>query len=248
MSIAAGTLLGRYRVLAPLGVGGMGEVYLAEDTQLERRVALKLLPAKVTGDTEQLRRFIQEAKATSALNHPNVVTVYEIGRAATDAGEAYFIATEFIDGLTRRERLSRSRPAVDEVLDLAMQTASALAAAHEAGIVHRDIKPENLMLRRDGYLKVLDFGLAKLSESATVGFDLARTVTQVETEPGIVLGTVAYMSPEQARGAREAELEALLRPVLEQLNPRGGLRDCPDGFVPCNGCCVPYPCPTAMSA
>ncbi len=199
MTIPAGTQIGRYQIRSPIGAGGMGEVYLAHDAQLERPVALKLLPANVTQDEDRLRRFQQEARATSALNHPNILTIYEIG----EAEGTHFIATEFIDGETLRDRLSRSRMKIDEVLDVSLQVASALSAAHEAGIVHRDIKPENIMIRRDGYVKVLDFGLAKLTEHrANTG---PNGLALPDTAPGIVIGTVTYMSPEQARGLRVDE-------------------------------------------
>src|SRR5215211_1195548 len=147
MTIPAGTHFGRYEIRSPIGAGGMGEVYLAHDAQLDRAVALKLLPANVTEDEDRLRRFQQEARATSALNHPNILTIFEIGESAG----THFIATEFIDGVTLREHMARVRMKPDEVLDVSIQVASALSAAHEAGIVHRDIKPENIMLRRDGY-------------------------------------------------------------------------------------------------
>ncbi len=159
MAITAGTHLGRYKILIPLGEGGMGEVYLALDTSLNRKVALKLLPAFATKDDASLRRFEQEARTVSALNHPNIITIYEIAQA----GPTNFIATEFIDGLTLRASLANARMSLYEALDVAVQVAGALSAAHQAGIVHRDIKPENIMLRPDGYVKVLDFGLAKLS-------------------------------------------------------------------------------------
>jgi serine/threonine protein kinase/TolB-like protein/Tfp pilus assembly protein PilF len=196
MTIPAGTHFGRYEIRSPLGAGGMGEVYLAHDAQLDRPVALKLLPSDVTKDEDRLRRFQQEARSTSALNHPNILTIFEIG----EADGTHFIATEFIDGMTLRERLGRGRMKPDEVLDVAIQVASALSAAHSQGIVHRDIKPENIMLRRDGYVKVLDFGLAKLTEQRTSSSPSALTLA--ETGPGIVIGTVTYMSPEQARGLR----------------------------------------------
>ncbi len=198
MTFAAGTFLGRYEIRSPLGAGGMGEIYLAWDTQLERTIALKILPAEVASDQRRMRRFIQEAKAASALNHPNILTIYEIGQT----GSAHFIATEFIDGETLRASLASStRMEIGRALDIATQVASALAAAHATGIVHRDIKPENIMLRRDGYVKVLDFGLAKLTAKSsarpTVDSDAS---TLIATEPGLVLGTAPYMSPEQARG------------------------------------------------
>ena len=189
--------IAHYRLLAPLGVGGMGEVYLAEDTKLGRKVALKLLPAEFTRDAGRVRRFEQEARAASALNHPNILTIFEIG----EANGARYIATEFIDGQTLRDRLNVDRLAPAAALDIATQIAAALAAAHEAGIVHRDIKPENVMLRRDGIVKVLDFGLAKLTEHSPAAVDSeAPTIAKAHTDPGTVLGTVGYMAPEQVRG------------------------------------------------
>ena len=175
----------------------MGEVYLAEDTKLDRKIALKLLPDEFTKNQDRLHRFTQEAKAASALNHPNIITIYEIGQA----DDAHYIATEFIDGKTLRQHLQRHPLTVREVLDIAIQTAGALSAAHQAGIVHRDIKPENLMLRPDGYVKVLDFGLAKLTEKPPLTDDSdAATRLKVNTDPGTIMGTASYMSPEQARG------------------------------------------------
>ena len=158
-STLIGAMFSHYRIESLLGVGGMGEVYLAEDTSLGRKIALKLLPKYFTRDAERLRRFEQEARSASALNHPNILTIYEIGQ---DDGHHY-TATEFVDGETLREHLTNTLMTVGEVLDIAIQIASALKAAHEAGIVHRDIKPENIMLRRDRVVKVLDFGLAKLT-------------------------------------------------------------------------------------
>jgi serine/threonine protein kinase/pimeloyl-ACP methyl ester carboxylesterase len=188
----------RYTIISFLGVGGMGEVYLAEDTKLGRKVALKTLPAEFTNDRERLRRFQQEARTASALNHPNLLTIHEIGAE----GGAHFIAAEYIDGETLRARIKRGRMKIDEALDVAQQAAFALTAAHGAGIVHRDIKPENIMVRHDGIVKVLDFGLAKLLEDhAREMIDHeADTRALVLTDPGRVLGTPAYMSPEQARG------------------------------------------------
>jgi serine/threonine protein kinase/tetratricopeptide (TPR) repeat protein len=175
----------------------MGEVYLAEDTKLRRKVALKLLAADLTKNEDRLRRFEQEAQAASALNHPNILTIHEIG----SEGDAQFIVTEFIDGETLRQRLIRARMTTREVLDVAVQVAGALAAAHAAGIIHRDIKPENLMLRPDGYLKVLDFGLAKLTEEKALETTTeAPTIARADTDPGTVMGTLSYMSPEQTRG------------------------------------------------
>src|SRR5437868_508089 len=188
----------RYSIISLLGVGGMGEVYLAEDTKLGRKVSIKTLPAEFTNDKERLRRFHHEARAASALNHPNLLTIHEIG---SEAG-AHFIAAEYIDGETLRATLKRGRMRVDDALDVAQQTAFALTAAHGAGILHRDIKPENIMVRHDGIVKVLDFGLAKLVEDhAREMIDPeANTRALVLTDPGRVLGTPAYMSPEQARG------------------------------------------------
>src|SRR5262245_35593253 len=182
----------------------MGEVYLAEDTKLSRKVALKLLPEESTRDAGRLRRFEQEARAASALNHPNILTIFEIG----EANGAHYIATEFIDGQTLRELLNGDRLSPQAALDIASQIAAALTAAHEAGIVHRDIKPENVMLRRDGITKVLDFGLAKLIEHRPAAVDSqAPTIAKVNTDPGTMLGTVGYMSPEQVRG-QEADHRA----------------------------------------
>jgi serine/threonine protein kinase/Tol biopolymer transport system component len=161
MPIDPGTRFDRYQIIAPLGAGGMGEVYLAQDTKLGRKVALKLLPEKYTKDPKRLRRFTHEARAASALNHPNIITIHEIG----DVDGVHFIATEFIEGVTLRRRLRQGQPNIKEALDVAIQIANALVAAHSASIVHRDIKPENVMLRPDGYIKVLDFGLAKLIEA-----------------------------------------------------------------------------------
>ena len=198
MAIVPGTHLGRYEIRSKIGEGGMGEVYLAQDGKLDRKVALKILPADVASNQDRMRRFVQEAKAASALNHPNIITIYEIDQ--TDS--VSFIAIEFIDGETLRERMGRSGIKLSEVLDVTTQIASALAAAHTAGIVHRDVKPENVMLRADGIVKVLDFGLAKLTERLPPDSVDAEAATKalVQTEPGVVMGTAAYMSPEQARG------------------------------------------------
>ncbi|MBP6001861.1 MAG: serine/threonine-protein kinase [Pyrinomonadaceae bacterium] len=197
--------IAHYTMISAIGAGGMGEVYLAQDTKLERQVALKVLLDEVAGDEERVRRFVQEAKAASALNHPNILTVYEIG----EFEHTRYIATELIKGETLRDRLRREPMTLREVLDVAMQVAAALNAAHSAGIVHRDIKPENIMLRDDGIVKVLDFGLAKLSEPPATaggreGGSEDATRAQVNTRPGVVMGTVAYMSPEQAR-AKETD-------------------------------------------
>src|SRR5438132_1409862 len=196
MTIAAGAKLGRYEIRSKIGEGGMGELYLAQDTKLDRKVALKILPAEVAAHSDRMKRFVQEAKAASALNHPNIITIYEIDE--TDS--INFIAIEFIEGETLRERIRNTSPMkLSEILDVANQTASALSAAHAANIVHRDIKPENIMLRRDGIVKVLDFGLVKLMDPPEMGAEDA-TRPLVQTDAGVVMGTVAYMSPEQARG------------------------------------------------
>jgi serine/threonine protein kinase len=193
-----GRFIGHYRLLSLLGRGGMGEVYLAADTRLGREVALKLLPAEFASDAERVKRFEREARIASSLNHPNILTIYEIGRE----GEAIFIATEFVKGLTLRQRLADGAINPTEAVDVAVQMASALEAAHDAGIVHRDIKPENVMLRPDGYVKVLDFGLAKPVEAAFApsGYSSMPTRDSYETAPGVLIGTFRYMSPEQARG------------------------------------------------
>ncbi len=203
MPLPPNTSLGRYEIRSLLGTGGMGEVYLAYDTSLRRQVAIKLLPAEFTQNKVRLSRFEREAYAASSLNHPNILTIYEIGEQDGN----HFIATEYIEGESLRHHLSRKRIELREVLDVTSQVAAALAAAHEAGIVHRDIKPENIMLRRDGLVKVLDFGLAKLADDADLGARQEAIETEaptktrvVNTEPGMVMGTAGYMSPEQARG------------------------------------------------
>jgi serine/threonine protein kinase len=201
MSLVTGTKLGRYEIRSKIGEGGMGEVYLAEDTQLHRKVALKFLAPAVAQNRERLGRFEQEAFTASALNHPNILTVFEVG----EADSVRFIATEYVDGETLGLLMKRSRISAAEAIDIAAQVASALSAAHKAGVVHRDIKPENIMIRReDSIVKVLDFGLAKISHRPTTqssGGDLeAATQALVNTSPGVVMGTANYMSPEQARG------------------------------------------------
>ncbi|MDQ3221415.1 MAG: serine/threonine-protein kinase, partial [Acidobacteriota bacterium] len=194
MSTKSRASFAHYEKLSQIGSGGMGDVYLADDTKLGRKVAIKFLNEKFSKDEALLNRFKQEAKAASALNHPNILTVYEIG----EHDGTHYISTEFIEGKTLRERM-KERLTFDETLSIVVQTAEALSAAHQAGIVHRDIKPENIMIRQDGYVKVLDFGLAKLTEMFNSdGED--ETKKLVKTNPGVVMGTVAYMSPEQARG------------------------------------------------
>src|SRR5262245_40245666 len=235
MSITAGTHIDRYQIISPLGSGGMGVIYLAQDTRLGRKVALKLLPAQYTQDADRLRRFKTEAYAASSLNHPNIITIFEIG----DVDGRHFIATEFIEGGNLRRQLIGSKLSLTRILEISNQVMSALAAAHTAGIVHRDIKPENIMIRPDGYVKLVDFGLVKLTEnaslskpvneslsavqdevSAPVNFSTTETAPQnfsdvavdpyatevdrkpYETTHGTVMGTVQYMSPEQAQGMR----------------------------------------------
>ena len=197
--LVTGQRLANYEVMDQLGKGGMGEVYLALDLRLGRRVALKLLPSAYTNDADHVRRLEQEARAASALNHPNIVTIHEIG----DADSLHFMATEFVEGVTLRQRMANTQLNLREIVDVSLQVASALRAAHEAGIVHRDIKPENVMLRSDGVVKVLDFGLAKLTEneeSPASTLSPRHPVSLSVTSPGVIMGTVMYMSPEQARG------------------------------------------------
>jgi len=194
-----GKVIGHYRIESLIGIGGMGEVYLVRDERLGRKVALKLLPENLTTDEAQLSRFKNEARSASALNHPNILTVYEIGAD----GDRQFIAMEFIEGITLRASLARGRIALHPALEIAVQVASALAAAHKAGVVHRDIKPENIMLRPDGYAKVLDFGIAKLTEQRPASdCRTTKTTAALQTRQGLVLGTARYMSPEQARGQK----------------------------------------------
>ncbi len=195
-----GVTLGHFQIKALLGRGGMGEVYLAEDLRLGRPAALKVLLPEFTGDAERVHRFKQEARAASALNHPNIVTIFEIDEVGGD----YFIATEFIEGETLRRRLARAALTIEESLEIVRQIATALREAHAAGIVHRDIKPENVMLRPDGLVKVLDFGLAKLGLRKS-GAQIPATLDEASSETGIVMGTAAYMSPEQARGQQVDE-------------------------------------------
>src|SRR6476620_2304710 len=186
----------RYKIISLIGSGGMGEVYLAKDTLLDRNAALKILKPKLShryGDA--LDRFVLEARSASALNHPNIITIYDIG----ENDGSHYIASEFVEGRTLHERINRRSLSLSEILTISIQAAAALAAAHAAGIIHRDIKPENIMVRSDGYVKVLDFGLAKLTEVQDTGGE-EQTKKLVKTNPGVVMGTVNYMSPEQARG------------------------------------------------
>ncbi len=193
-----GVSVSHYKILGPIGAGGMGEVYLAEDTRLGRQVAVKFLLPEVANDEDRLQRFILEAKAASSLNHPNILTIYEIG----EFEGAHYISAEYVKGETLRQRTKRGEMSLDDALGIAQQIANALSAAHGAGIVHRDIKPENLMIREDGIVKVLDFGLAKLLGDVAAAPSESEDSTRVKfaTEPGTIVGTTAYMSPEQARG------------------------------------------------
>jgi serine/threonine-protein kinase len=194
----AGQMVGHYRVERKLGAGGMGVVYLARDTQLGRPAALKLLQTELTQDAGRVRRFRQEARAASSLNHPNILTIYKVGQATIHDADTHYIAAEYVDGRTLREQCNAGGLVLGAALDLLIQVAGALSAAHEAGIVHRDIKPDNIMLRKDGLVKVLDFGLAKLTEQAPPPPSASHAF--ITTQPGVVMGTVRYMSPEQARG------------------------------------------------
>src|SRR6266540_4339983 len=199
MTISRDTRLGRYEIRSQLGAGGMGEVYLARDPKINRDVAIKVLPADFSSDSERLRRFEQEAQAAGALNHPNILSIYDVD---THDGSPY-VVSELLEGETLREQLNGTALPVRKAIDYALQIASGLAAAHAKGIVHRDLKPENLFVTKDGRVKILDFGLAKLIEprdGSEVRTDLPTR--QRNTEPGTVVGTVGYMSPEQVRGQR----------------------------------------------
>ena len=195
MSLTSETQLGPYKIVSLIGAGGMGEVYRARDTRLLRDVALKVLPESFTTDPDRLRRFEQEARAVAALNHPNIVSVYDVG----DVGGVHYIVSELLEGETLRQLISPSGMAVRKATELAVQLAQGLAAAHEQGIVHRDLKPENIFITRNGRLKILDFGLAKLRRPQTIT-ETVDGVTVAETNAGQVLGTIGYMSPEQIRG------------------------------------------------
>src|SRR6516164_6866874 len=194
MSLAPGTILGQYEIRSPLGAGGMGEVYRAYESRLDREVAIKVLPESLTSDPDRLRRFEQEARAAAALNHPNILAVYQM---ATQDGVSYLVS-ELLEGETLRERLLRGPVPLRKAIEYAGQIAHGLAAPHEKGIVHRDLKPENLFITNDGRVKILDFGLAKVN-SPQVSSGSEAALTQA-TEPGVVMGTVGYMSPEQVHG------------------------------------------------
>jgi serine/threonine protein kinase len=200
MTLTAGAKLGRYEISSKIGEGGMGEVYLAEDTRLHRKVALKVLPADLASHRDRMRRFEQEAQAAAALNHPNIAHIYEIG----EREGIHFIAMEFIDGVTMREKIHREQTELRKLLRYLQQVAEGLSKAHAAGIVHRDLKPDNVMITRDGYAKILDFGLAKLTEQTTQpgveGEAPTAVMRQPLSTPGAIMGTVGYMSPEQAQG------------------------------------------------
>src|SRR5205807_4353928 len=196
MALKPGTILGQYEIRSPLGAGGMGEVYRAHDTRLDREVAIKVLPESLTADPDRLRRFEQEARAAAALNHPNILAVYQM---ATHEGVSYMVS-ELLDGETLRERLRRGPIPLRKAIDYAVQIAHGLAAAHDKGIVHRDLKPENLFVTKDGRVKILDFGLAKLTEVGQSGAATNLPTVTPGTEPGVVMGTLGYMSPEQVKG------------------------------------------------
>src|SRR5713226_6583373 len=195
MALTSGTKLGPYEIIELLGAGGMGEVYRARDARLDRSVAIKILPAAFSADSDRLHRFEREARSASALNHPNIVTIYELGQD----GSTHYIAMALIEGKTLRELLVAGLLPIRKAIEIAAQVAEGLAKAHEAGIAHRDLKPENLMVSHDGFVKILDFGLAKHGSPSGERSDMFNTSTSL-TAPGLVLGTVGYMSPEQAGG------------------------------------------------
>src|SRR5882762_7410621 len=194
--------LSHYRIISKIGAGGMGEVYLAQDTRLDRKVALKILPAEVASNRDRMERFVREAKSAAALSHPNIAHIYEIG----EHEGTNFIAMEFVEGMTLREKIHRERTELRKLLRYLQHVAEGLAKAHAAGIVHRDLKPDNIMITREGHAKILDFGLAKLieprlAESVPEGAgDAATAMMQQHSTPGVIMGTVGYMSPEQAQG------------------------------------------------
>src|ERR1043166_9311583 len=201
--LSSGTSLSHYRIVSKLGAGSMGEVYLAQDTNLDRKVALKILPGDLAANSDRMQRFVREAKSAAALNHPNIAHIYEIG----ESDGVNFIAMEFIDGQTLRRLMHEGQNDLSKLLRYLQHAAEGLAKAHAAGIVHRDLKPDNIMITRDGHAKILDFGLAKLIEpqqasqgSANEASELATAILQQQSTPGLVLGTIGYMSPEHAQG------------------------------------------------
>ncbi len=198
MKLENGTIIGHYKIISAIGKGGMGEVFLAQDTKLDRKAALKILPSEFANDKDRMSRFVREAKSASALNHPNIITIYEIG----ESDGTHFIATEFIDGKTLNDYIKANPLDNKSALEIAIQVALALDEAHLAGIVHRDIKPDNVMIRSNGLAKILDFGIAKLSASSTSANDSSEDATAIKggTSPGMIIGTANYMSPEQAKG------------------------------------------------
>jgi serine/threonine protein kinase len=196
MSLSPGAGLGPYEILAPLGAGGMGEVYRARDKKLDRDVAIKVLPDSVASDPDSLARFEREAKAVAALSHPNILSIFDFG---TQDGVSYAVM-ELLEGETLRGKLDAGPIPQRQAVDYAMQIAKGLSAAHEKGIVHRDLKPENLFVSKDGHLKILDFGLAKRVEQVPPGKETSAPTASGHTQPGTVMGTVGYMSPEQVRG------------------------------------------------
>src|SRR5713226_8988911 len=195
MALTSGTKLGPYEIIELLGAGGMGEVYRARDARLDRSVAIKILPAAFSADSDRLHRFEKEARSASALNHPNIITIHELGQD----GSTHYIAMEMVEGKTLRELLDSGLLPMRKAIEIAAQIAEGLTKAHEAGIAHRDLKPENLMVSHDGFVKILDFGLAKL---ASPGGQQSDMCTMSQTTPGLIQGTVGYMSPEQASGER----------------------------------------------
>ncbi len=197
MALSPGTRLGPYEIIAPLGAGGMGEVYRAQDTRLDRTVAIKILSSTFSADSDRLRRFEQEARSASALNHPNIITIYELGRD----GSTHYIAMELVEGKTVRELIASGSLPIQKAIEIAAQAAEGLTKAHEAGIAHRDLKPDNLMISNDGFVKILDFGLAKLTLPSGELNEASPTVAW-QTRPGVVMGTMQYMSPEQVSGGR----------------------------------------------
>src|SRR5687768_11685379 len=220
MSLSAGTKLGAYEIVALLGAGGMGEVYRARDTRLGREVAIKVIPAAFSADVDRLQRFEHEARATATLNHPNILAVHDVG---THQG-APFIVSELLEGETLRDRLNSGPLPVRKTIELGIQIAQALAAAHEKGIIHRDLKPENIFINKDGRAKVLDFGLAKLTQADSpfiAGTNVPTSPAANVTQPGVMLGTVGYMSPEQVRGHavdQRADIFALGAVLYEMLS------------------------------